>query len=128
MWLLLKLCFIGMAVAGAIVSALGMAFAIIENTYRDNILTLIFTFLVLCPLAIVGHELGPLVAGWSQGFRLYLLIVGPLKLAREGGLLRWRYNAFPWLPLGLVLSLPADDRNLRRRMSIFIAGGPLANV
>src|SRR5262245_40609266 len=103
-----------------ILAALAVAYSILQNAFHGSKSIVVVTLVAMVPLAIICHEFGHFLAGWAQGFRLYVVIVGPLKLNREGTELRCRYNSFPWLPLGLVFSLPADERNLRRRMSVFI--------
>jgi hypothetical protein len=82
--------------------------------------------LLLALTLIAGHESGHLVAGLAVGFRPWLVIIGPLKIVREGAALRARLNRS--LVPGLVRALPADARNLRRRLAVYVSGGPLANL
>jgi Zn-dependent protease len=74
------------------------------------------------------HELGHLVGGWLVGFRFMLFIVGPLKIVREGEVIRARLNRDISLAGGLASAMPSDDYDLGRRMAVLIAGGPLTSL
>jgi hypothetical protein len=62
------------------------------------------------------------------GFRFTLLMIGPLLLHRQGD--RLLLNLVRGRPMasGLTSAMPSDDRNLRSRFAVMIAGGPLANL
>ncbi len=79
-------------------------------------------------LAVFLHELGHVLAGISQGFTLYLFIVGPLRVSRQAGKLKIGLNTSLNLAGGLAACLPSDNHDLARRMAIMTAGGPLASV
>jgi hypothetical protein len=76
--------------------------------------------------SIAVHEAGHLLAGLAVGFRPWLVIIGPLKIVREGEALRVRLNRS--LVPGLVRALPTDARELRRRLAVYVSGGPLATL
>ncbi len=79
-------------------------------------------------IGILAHELGHIAGGKLAGFRFLLLLVGPCKLQRTPDGLRFGWNANVNLAGGLACMLPEDGTNLRRRMALFIAGGPVASL
>jgi hypothetical protein len=79
-------------------------------------------------LGILVHELGHVAGGKLAGFRFLLLLVGPFKLQRTPEGLRLGLNFSASMAGGLACLLPEDDRNLTRRMAVFIAGGPVASL
>lgn len=79
-------------------------------------------------LGILVHELGHVAGGKLAGFRFLLLLAGPFKLQRTPDGLRLGLNFSANLAGGLACLLPEDDRNLTRRMAVFIAGGPVASL
>ncbi|OGX87820.1 hypothetical protein [Hymenobacter glacialis] len=88
--------------------------------------------LALLPLAwlvAVGlHELSHALAGVRQGFVLQWFVVGPLMWKKLDGRLRFRWNTNLNTAGGMVLCVPPDDHDLRRRFMAFAAGGPLGSV
>jgi len=88
------------------------------------VLALPFAFLVM----IAVHEVGHLLAGTLARFRPLLLIVGPVKLERTSS--GWRPGLNRVFPLsgGLAGSTPEGTRRLRERMTVLIAGGPVASI
>jgi hypothetical protein len=88
--------------------------------------TVVFYFLSFV-LIIAVHELGHLLGGWSVGFRFSFVSVGPLSLKVEYGKLR------VYLRRGMAAGGYAGMhvqrlRRLRRRLFLFTAAGPLANL
>lgn len=80
-------------------------------------------------LAAAIHEIGHLLAGWLVGLQFHLLVVGPLRIVRDGAALRLSFNKGA-LFNGLAASFPREgdyDQRLRRRMLVFALGGPLAS-
>jgi hypothetical protein len=73
------------------------------------------------------HEAGHAIAAIQQGFRLLTFSVWPIALYRRSG--GWRLR---WLQriqaLGFVAADPVSPNDLQRRMTIFIAGGPVATA
>jgi len=82
----------------------------------------------LAVLVILAHECGHGIAGLLNGMRCDLLVIGPLALRRVDGRLKPFWNRSPFLAGGAVVMLPSDGRNLRRRVTWMIAGGPLASL
>ena len=114
------------AIFGAGLSYLGVRVAVASGHFEP---VPWFISLVLSVFfAIFVHELGYVLAGLSQGFTLYLFIVGPLRVSRQAGKLKLGLNSSLNLAGGFAACLPADNHDLARRMAIMTAGGPLASV
>ena len=77
---------------------------------------------------ILVHELGHVAGGKLAGFRFLLLLVGPFKLQRTPEGFRFGLNRSANVAGGLACLLPEDDRDLTRRMALFVAGGPVASL
>jgi hypothetical protein len=84
-------------------------------------------FVAMSILAISVHELGHIAAGWLVGFRFRFISIGPLSLGLEHGMVRVRIRlergalGYAGIRVDRVL-------RLRRRLLIFIAAGPAANL
>lgn len=89
-------------------------------------LLLIGTALLLLTSAV--HELGHVVGGWLAKLRFHLMVVGPFKVSRETGKLRFGFSRGGALFNGLVASIPEEIYDLRRRMLLFALGGPVASL
>ena len=84
-------------------------------------------FLFAVGLTITIHELGHLVAGWAVGFRFTFISIGPFSLSVEHGKLRVRIRRE--MPALGYAGMHVDTVCcLRRRMLIYIAAGPAANL
>lgn len=85
--------------------------------------------LVACWLAIALHEVGHLIGGLAVRFRFYFFVAGLLKVHRDERE-RLRVGRNRELPVfgGMVSMLPADTRDLPRRLGWLIAGGPAASL
>ncbi len=83
--------------------------------------------LLLILLGIAVHEIGHLIAGWAAGFHFNSLQIGPLFLEEDYGALRARLS-LDMMYLGHSGMYAGSVRKLRRRLSIYIAGGPSANL
>ncbi len=79
-------------------------------------------------LAVAWHECGHLLGGRWVGARFLLLVVGPFKWVRTPGGVRFGLNRSLNAAGGLAGSLPSDDRDLRRRVAVMVAGGPVASL
>jgi hypothetical protein len=85
------------------------------------------TFILAIFLGVVTHELGHLSAGWIVKLRFDSFAVGPISLHLEYGKLTIRLRRS--LPAGGYAGMRVDRvRKLRRRLLIFVAGGPIANL
>jgi len=72
------------------------------------------------------HEFGHWLAGRSVGLRLTFLVIGPLSLKRDSG--RWKVGWRHHLGGGLILISIDRVRRVRRRLLIWVAGGPIASL
>lgn len=79
-------------------------------------------------LVLLTHECGHLSAGLLQRCRFELLIVGPLKIARENGKISVGLNKSLALAGGIAATSPEDTRNIVRRFTIIVLSGPLASL
>lgn len=91
--------------------------------------------LTLVPLAVFSillviaiHELGHLLAGWSQQFEFRYISVGPILFEKELDQLRFKWNKNFNTYGGFVICLPNDQVRLTKRFAVFTAGGPLASI
>ena len=76
------------------------------------------------------HELGHAVAGWIGDMRLAIFSVGPFVAQKRAG--KWTFKLSLAGIIGAagggVVSTPLHLNNLRKRMAVEIAGGPIASV
>jgi len=92
------------------------------------ILGVVTLLMVVLMLEVTVHELGHVIAGKAAGFRFVLLVIGPLRLSREGRNLKLGLRD-AWDPhLGAALSVPTDSHDLRARTALSVAGGPAASL
>jgi hypothetical protein len=86
-------------------------------------------FLLISALALTTtiHELGHLLAGWMVGFRFSLIHIGPFSLSLEYGKLKARVRR-EMLAFGSAGMHVKTVRRLHRRLLIYVAGGPVANL
>lgn len=89
-------------------------------------------FIILLPVqifvVILIHELGHVLGGKLAGLRFLLLIVGPLKVVRDGSRLSWQVNRSAGLMGGLACCLPTTDCDFLKALRIMIVGGPLSSL
>lgn len=84
-------------------------------------------FLFLCVLGVAVHEVGHLLAGWAMGFHFNSIQIGPLLLEDECGVLRTQFT-LDMIYLGYAAMHANTVHRLRRRLLIYIMGGPAANL
>lgn len=91
--------------------------------------------LQLLLLLIVGlwfvtlwHELGHALAARLVNWRLLTIAAGPLSLRQTPKGLRLARNPLSRAWGGFVYAIPRDDRQLRRRRFVMVAGGPVASL
>ena len=79
-------------------------------------------------LDILCHECGHLVAAWLVRFEISSFVIGPFGVQRKPD--GWRFLVNKHLPaiLGFVGIRTRSYERIRRRLSIFIIGGPLGNL
>ncbi len=96
--------------------------------YNPHWITLLLGIPALFIAAIVVHELGHLAGGLLVGFRFVMVMIGPVLLRRTGDRLELHLLRGRAVAGGLAAAMPRDDRNLRPRFAMMVAGGPLANL
>jgi hypothetical protein len=84
-------------------------------------------YLAALALVVIVHEAGHLGAGYIVGFRFSHISIGPFSLANQHGRLKVNIRRSPSGAAGLVGMHVAGVRRLRKRLLIFISGGPTAN-
>src|SRR5262249_6863086 len=87
----------------------------------------VLAFFVFLNLFALVHEFGHYFAGRSAGLRFRAFTVGPVHVTHNGDRKRVTLLDNPLLG-GMVVMTPDDDRDLLRRFTMFIAGGPIASV
>lgn len=121
-----------LAGAGALLGYFGARYAaVLFVPARGGVgykLTLLASVPLLWLLVVGIHELGHLVGGWLTGGRFLLFIVGPFQWRRTPAGVRFAWNRSLNLAGGLASCLPADDRDLPRRIAGMIVAGPLASA
>lgn len=99
-----------------------------ESSLFGSFFRLLLVGAALLLLTSAVHELGHVLGGWLAKLRFHLLVVGPFKLSRETGKLRFGFSQGGALFNGLAASIPEDIYDLRRRMLLFALGGPVASL
>jgi hypothetical protein len=80
-------------------------------------------------LAVIAtHEFGHLIGGRLVGFRFRLLTVGPLRVVRAHGRIRFGLNRNLFRYAGVAGSSPDDPTGMRWRMATVLAAGPAASL
>jgi hypothetical protein len=81
-------------------------------------------------LTTIVHELGHLFAGLMVGFRFNAIHIGPFSLRLEHGKLkaRIRREMLSFGAMGATGMHVKTVRRLHRRLLIYLAGGPIANL
>lgn len=78
-------------------------------------------------LYVALHEAGHAIVAVQQGFRLLTYAIWPLAFERRAG--SWRVR---WIgrvrAAGFVAADPVSGENLRRRLMLLVAGGPMASA
>jgi Zn-dependent protease len=113
----------GFFVALTIVKAVGEQ---ADGSSKNGIVEILI-FIAALLVSIFIHELGHLAAGWVLGFRFGLISVGPLELHIEHG--RFKVSFLREMTALGYAGMHIDGIvRLRRRLLIYAAGGPAANV
>lgn len=76
---------------------------------------------------IIFHELGHVLAARLVGFRIEMVVVGPVKLTRFDGRFKWGINHQSVTP-GFVVATPVGSKNFVARFSLFVLGGPFFSL
>jgi hypothetical protein len=83
---------------------------------------------VMWLLVVAVHEGGHLLGARLAGFRFLFMTIGPLRIALEGGRLRWSFYTGLNNTGGLTCCVPTGEEGFRRRMILMVACGPLASL
>ncbi|MCZ8022407.1 MAG: M50 family metallopeptidase [Cyclobacteriaceae bacterium] len=113
-------------VFGFLIAYLGFKSA---NQYPGEITLALFVAIIpLYFIVIALHEAGHAIAGVWVGFDFKFYVVGPFMWEKEDVKWKFSWNKNVNTAGGLVLCLPTNDHNLRKRFAWFAAGGPLASL
>jgi hypothetical protein len=118
-------------VLGLIVGfGVGLLFAFIIDNF-SNARSLpglaLISYFASVVLAVTIHELGHLTAGWMLGFHFSRLSVGPFSIRVEYGRLRFQIRRGLGA-LGYADMHIETVKRLRRRLLLYAAAGPAANL
>lgn len=94
----------------------------------QTLVTLILTLLFVWYFSILIHEFGHLVVGLSLRFRLMYFMVGPLMVQKAGPSFQVGWNSNFNLAGGFTVMAFPTQGELRNKMLLYIAGGPLASL
>lgn len=82
-------------------------------------------------LSILIHEMGHILAGLVNGWKFYMLIIGPIKIYREnineGIKVKFEKNMAYWGGTGAAIPASVDGRNIDIWSKVLIAG-PLSSL
>lgn len=95
-----------------------------------SIITTILEVILCYFIASIIHELGHIAVGLTNGWRLYLLIVGPLGIrADKRGKLHFYFEkrVAMWGGVGGTIPKNADADNIKTWSKVLL-GGPLASI
>jgi hypothetical protein len=89
-----------------------------------------FSSIILCPIfAIFLHELGHLMAGLIQGFKLQLFVVAFLGIKREDGKVKFYFNKELQFFGGIAATSPPKvTNNLKKQFAYILIAGPLFSL
>lgn len=90
-----------------------------------QLLAIVLGFFGVTLAATTVHELGHWLAGASQGLRFESISVGPLSIEKRAD--NWKIGGRRRLSGGLTFMTLDRFRRVRRRLVIFIAGGPISS-
>jgi len=74
------------------------------------------------------HEIGHVIAGKLNGLKFRFIVIGPLFIQSKNGRLRIYRNIHARSVGGLTGMVVPDTHNLRRRLMLYVAGGPATNL
>ena len=89
---------------------------------------LIPLLVLLAFLSIFIHEMGHVLGGLLARFRFIMLIVGPLKVVREGSQLSVGLNRSFQMGGGMALCVPEKKEASAGGLFLYLAGGPLLSL
>ncbi|OYU80643.1 MAG: hypothetical protein CFE23_07920 [Flavobacterium sp. BFFFF1] len=92
------------------------------------ITTILLLFIPIFFIVIAVHEAGHAIAGVWMDFDFKTYVVGPLMWEKEKQKWRFRWNRNVNTAGGLVICIPMGTQDLKKRFSVYAAGGPLASL
>jgi hypothetical protein len=94
-----------------------------------EILFFIFLALLSYWISAIIHELGHIVVGLVNGWKLFMFVVGPIGIKREECKLRLYFekNVVLWFGVGGTLPVKDDADNIKIWSKILL-GGPFASI
>jgi hypothetical protein len=98
------------------------------NPLLDRPLEIGLTVFGVFFLAILWHEAGHLIGGFSAGFAFRQFAIGPVVINRESRGLRLQFAGARLLAGGQVAMVPEDTAELRSRFLRFLGAGPTMTV
>ncbi len=113
------------AVAGYFAGKLGLKAS--QGLDKPVVIGLLLLLIPLFLLVIGVHEAGHVLAGKWVKFAFRMYVVGPFMWNKEADGWHFEWNKHLNLAGGMVICLPADNKALSKRFSIYAAGGPLAS-
>lgn len=94
------------------------------------IIIFILTALLCYFISAIVHELGHIVVGLIEGWKFYLLVIGPLGIRMdENNNIKFYLEKRPtlWGGVGCTLPKEADDNNIKIWSKVLL-GGPLTSI
>ncbi|MGC2330062.1 MAG: M50 family metallopeptidase [Candidatus Acidiferrales bacterium] len=101
--------------------------AVVDANAPENPLVVFLSYLSALFMLVTIHELGHVAAGFAVGFRFERIRIGPIIFTKTPDRLKFTFQkayGFDGVAAMKVLRL----RKLRRRLGIYVAAGPLANL
>ena len=95
-----------------------------------EIIVLIFDSILCYFISVIIHELGHIIVGLINGWKFYLLVVGPIGIkADEKGRIKLylEKNIALWGGVGGTLPCDANENNIKIWAKVLI-GGPLSSI
>ena len=114
---------VGATIASMVKSSLGDIDLAVPPWY-----VLLPALVLVAFFTILGHELGHVMGGALGRLRFVMLIVGPLRIAKEEGRLTFGLNRWAQMSGGLALCVPQTRQPSVGALLKYIAGGPLASL
>lgn len=88
----------------------------------------IWWLLIWWMVAVLLHEVGHMLAGFSQRMGFLFLTVGPFRLRQSVSGLRFEWAGFGMGFGGLTAMMPNPNTELSRQLRVMIMGGPVASL
>lgn len=95
----------------------------------EFIIKYILTFIPSYMIAGIIHELGHIVVGLANGWKFWLLIIGPLGIKADNGKIKFYFekNIALWGGVGGTIPRTVDKSNIKIWSKVLL-GGPLASI